>query len=175
MRLLAVSGSLRRASSNSELIGAVTKLAPAELTVLEYRGLANLPQFNPDEELDPLPAVQQWRQALSEADAVLISSPEYAHGVPGALKNALDWVVGSGELIDKPVAIMSASSRATFAHESLRETLATMNAGVVREASITLPVSGRGMDAAAIAGEPELANAISSALNALARAVVPPR
>ena len=95
--------------------------------------------------------------------------------MPGALKNALDWVVGSGELIDKPVAIMSASSRATFAHESLRETLATMNAGVVREASITLPVSGRGMDAAAIAGEPELANAISSALNALARAVVPPR
>ena len=171
MRLLAISGSLRRASSNSEVIRAAAKLAPAGTECIEYAGLGSLPQFNPDDEMASIAAVEEWRRALAEADAVLISSPEYAHGVPGALKNALDWVVGTGELIDKPVSLMSASSRATYAHESLRETLTTMSAHVVREASITLPVSGRGMDASAIAADPEIANAITSALAALTRAV----
>jgi chromate reductase len=171
MQVLAISGSLRRASSNAELLRAVARLAPPDMAIAEYQGLASLPPFNPDQEFDPIPSVEAWRQALTMADAVLVSSPEYAHGVPGSLKNAFDWVVGSGELIDKPIAIMSASSRSTFAHESLRETLTTMNGKVVREASVTLPVSGRGLDAAAIAGDPEIANAITSALHALKQAV----
>jgi NADPH-dependent FMN reductase len=82
----------------------------------------------------------------------LISSPEYAHGVPGALKNALDWLVGSGERIEKPVAVINASARATHAWESLVETLTVMSASVVRDASITLPLGGRAADADTIAG-----------------------
>ena len=85
---------------------------------------------------------------------MVISSPEYAHGVPGVLKNALDWVVGSGELAEKPVALINASPRATHAWASLAETLTVMSAQVVPEASITLPLQGRSLDALAISRGP---------------------
>src|SRR5690349_8500891 len=106
-RLLTVSGSLRAGSSNATLLTAATIVAPADVTIVSFDGLADLPAFNPDVEASgPEPvAVTRWREALVSADAVLISSPEYAHGIPGALKNALDWVVGSGELVGKPVGL----------------------------------------------------------------------
>jgi chromate reductase, NAD(P)H dehydrogenase (quinone) len=91
VRELAISGSLRRASSNSALVGAVARLAPDTVEVSVYRELGELPPFNPD--LDggsAPPAVARFRARLPWCDAVLISSPEYAHGVPGVLKNALD-------------------------------------------------------------------------------------
>jgi NADPH-dependent FMN reductase len=88
-----------------------------------YRELETLPPFNPDLDGDPaLAAVARFRAALQACDAVLISSPEYAHGVPGVLKNALDWVVGSGELVNKPIALVNTSSRARHAWASLAET-----------------------------------------------------
>jgi NAD(P)H-dependent FMN reductase len=105
---------------------------------------------------------------LQSCDAVLISSPEYAHGVPGALKNALDWVVGSGELVDKPIALLNASGRATFAWASLAETLAVMSAQVVPEASITVSIQGRTLDASDIVGDAELAAMLKAAIEALA-------
>ncbi len=101
IRVLAISGSLRRLSSNTALVGAVARLAPEIVDVSIYRGLADLPPFNPDIDDDRVPAaVASFRGSLQACDAVLISSPEYAHGVPGVLKNALDWVVSSGELVD---------------------------------------------------------------------------
>ena len=118
MHFLAISGSLRAVSSNKALLRAAALVAPPELTVTLHDGLAELPQFNPDHELDPIPSVLHLRAELQAADAVLISSPEYAHGVPGALKNALDWVVGTGELVEKPVALLNASPRATIAFAS---------------------------------------------------------
>ena len=99
----------------------------------------------------------------------MLSSPEYAHGVPGVLKNALDWVVGSGELVDKPVALLNASSRATRAWRSLVETLSVMSARVIREASITVALNGTGLDADGIASDPRLAVLVKSALRRLAR------
>src|SRR6185369_7524480 len=122
VRVLAISGSLRRASSNSALIEAVARLSLDTADVSIYRELETLPPFNPDLEGGPAPApVARFRAALQECDAVLISSPEYAHGVPGVLKNALDWVVGSGEFVDKPVALINTSARATHAwHRSRR-------------------------------------------------------
>ena len=107
---------------------------------------------------------------LQSCDAVLISSPEYAHGVPGVLKNALDWIVGSGELIGKPVALINASARATHAWASLFETLTVMSARVIPEASTTVPVQGRTLDADGIASDPELAPQLRSAVEALAAA-----
>ena len=167
MRLLAISGSLRRSSSNTALVGAVARLAPEAVAVSIYRGLAELPPFNPDLDDDRVPAaVTRFRDQLQACDAVLISSPEYAHGVPGVLKNALDWVVGSGELLDKPIAVINASGRATHAWTSLTETLTVMSARVIVAASITVPLEGRALDAVGITRDPELSAALRSSLMA---------
>ena len=121
--LLAVSGSLRAASANTALLRAAARLAPEGVELVLYGGLATLPHFNPD--LDDLdagtapPPVMDLRSRLDASDGVLISSPEYAHGVPGALKNAIDWVVSSGQIYEKPVALLNASMGATHAHASL--------------------------------------------------------
>ena len=94
-KILAISGSLRAGSSNTALLRAAQALAPAGATVELYAGLAELPHFNPDLEGHEPDSVHALRASLRAADAVLFSSPEYAHGVPGSLKNMLDWVVGS--------------------------------------------------------------------------------
>jgi chromate reductase, NAD(P)H dehydrogenase (quinone) len=171
IRILAISGSLRRASSNSALVNAAVRVAPPDVTISIYRELADLPPFNPDldGEVAP-PPVAVFRAALQASDAVLISSPEYAHGVPGVLKNALDWVVSSGEVVDKPIALVNASTRATYAWASLLETLTVMSARVVRDASITVPLDGTGWDASRIANDTRLASLLASALEALASA-----
>jgi NAD(P)H-dependent FMN reductase len=147
IRVLAISGSLRRSSSNTALVGAAAQLVPDAVDVSICRELAELPHFNPDLDGDRAPAtVTRFRAQLQACDAVLISSPEYAHGVPGVLKNALDWVVGSGELIDKPIAVINASARATHAWTSLRDTLTVMWARVIVPASITIPLDGKALD-----------------------------
>lgn len=176
VRILAISGSLRRRSSNTALVGAVGRLAPDGVDVSIYGDLAGLPAFNPDLEGEGTPdAVTALRTRLRACDAVLISSPEYAHGVPGALKNALDWIVGSGELIDKPVALINASARATHAWTSLAETLTVMSAHLIRDASITVPLDGRTLDAAGIVGDAGLARALRAAIEALALGARAPR
>jgi NAD(P)H-dependent FMN reductase len=177
VRILAVSGSLRTASSNTALLRAAVRLAPRGAEVALYEGLAGLPHFNPD--LDdpdggrPVPsAVADLRSRLAASDGVLISSPEYAHGVPGSLKNALDWVVGSGELYGRPVAVVNASPRATHARASLVEVLKTMDANLVEEASVTVPLPTNGTDEAVILSDPGLSRALGSAVAALAREAV---
>ena len=169
IRILALCGSLRRASSNGAVLSAAARLAPDTVELSVYSLLGSLPPFNPDDDGDDVPeAVREFRASLQVSDALLISSPEYAHGVPGVLKNALDWVVGSGELIGKPVALINASSRATHAWASLAETVTVMSARLVLEASITIPLDGRRMDADAIAQDPSLSSALRSAIDLLA-------
>ena len=176
IHLLAVSGSLRAASTNGALVGAVPLVAPAGVTVDIYRGLAGLPHFDPDLDVEPAPpAVAEWRARLAAADGVLISSPEYAHGVPGTFKNALDWLVGSGELMHKPLALVNPSPMSRFAHPQLAETLVTMMAVPVSEATVTIPLAGRGLDFAAIAADPELGTALAAAVAALAHAAAAAR
>lgn len=169
---MGVSGSLRAVSANSNLLRAAAALAPEDVRVTLYEGLATLPHFNPDVEAVSLPApVAGWRAQVGAADAILISSPEYAHGVPGVLKNALDWLVGGVECYRKPVGLLNASLVATHAHASLTETLTTMAANVVAAACVTVPVAGRNLGVAGIVAGPELATALRSALAALADAV----
>jgi NAD(P)H-dependent FMN reductase len=171
IRVVGVCGSLRRISMNGAVIAAAARLAPAGIEVSAYGGLAELPPFNPDlKEPAPLP-VRLLRHTIAAADAILISSPEYAHGVPGALKNALDWLVGSGEMVEKPVAVINASARATHAWSSLVETLTVMSASVIRDASITLPLDGHAADAEAIAAEASFSAPIRAALERLAAAL----
>jgi NAD(P)H-dependent FMN reductase len=130
VHLLAISGSLRARSSNRELLRAVTLLAPPDTVVDFFEGLNSLPHFNPDDDgigaVLP-PSVVSLRQAIAQCDALLISSPEYAHGVPGSLKNALDWLVSGAEMVDKPTALLTASTHSRFVHAALAETLRTMS------------------------------------------------
>ena len=168
MRILAICGSLRAKSSNGALLDAAAELAPAGVRVERFGGLGELPHFNPDVDVDPPPpAVARWRAALRDADAILLSSPEYVHGVPGALKDALDWIVSSGEFAGKPLALID-TSRSTFATAQLREILGTMEARFVPEASITLHLWTNRVDAQAILANEAAANALRSAVAALA-------
>jgi NAD(P)H-dependent FMN reductase len=112
--------------------------------------------------------VRDLRGRIAAADALLISSPEYAHGVPGALKNALDWMVSDAAMIGKPIALLNGSARSTFAHPQLAETLRTMSTALIAEASVTVPLDGRRLDAAGIAADPGLAALVRRALGNLA-------
>src|SRR5208283_1666158 len=111
MRILAISGSLRTASSNTALLHSVANAMSAHAEMHLFDGLAALPAFNADLDESAPEQVVSFRAMVGEADCVAISTPEYAHGVPGMLKNALDWLVGSGELYHKPVALLHVSNR----------------------------------------------------------------
>ena len=168
IRLLTICGSLRARSSNAALLDAIVRLAPPGVALTRYEGLAELPLFNPDADVDPPAApVRALREQVSAADAVIVSSPEYAHGVPGALKNALDWLVSGVEIYGKPVALLNPSPRSLFAHAQLAETLRTMGAILVEGACASLPIAGRGLDVPGIVSNAELAAAIGGALDAI--------
>jgi NAD(P)H-dependent FMN reductase len=145
-------------------------LAPDNIDVAVFDRLAELPPFNPDLDTDDPPeVVANFRATLEQSDAVFLSSPEYAHGVPGVLKNALDWIVGSGELMSKPIALVNATTRATHAWASLQETLTVMSARVIDDASLTIPLDGRKLDADGIAKDDELSRMVRASLGALVR------
>jgi len=171
LEILAISGSLRARSTNTELLLAAGLLVPAGVTIRRYAALDRLPHFNPDLEANEPEAVLDLKRQVARADGLLISTPEYARGVPGSLKNALDWLVGGSEFVAKPVALLSASSRSTYAYEALRTTLTTMSGRFVTEASVTLPLLGRNLDAAGIVAAPELAAAVRAALEAFCSAI----
>jgi chromate reductase, NAD(P)H dehydrogenase (quinone) len=171
MKILAISGSLRAASSNSALLRAAALLAPADVEIDLYKGLGGLPHFNPDLEGAEPPAVTDLRARVRESGGLLFAVPEYAHGVPGALKNLLDWLVGGEEFIYKPIALFNASPRATHAQASLRETIRTMSGRIVEEASIPVPLLGKVLAPHAIAADPELSGLIREAIAAFVRAI----
>ncbi|MBA2688455.1 MAG: NAD(P)H-dependent oxidoreductase [Gemmatimonadaceae bacterium] len=174
LNILTISGSLRARSSNTEVLRAVALLAPQTTKVTMFTGLGELPHFNPDldgEGATPPEAVGAFRSAVARADAILISSPEYAHGVPGALKNALDWLVSGTEIIYKPIGILNPSPQSTYAQAQLAETLRTMSTVVLEDGSPILPLTGRRLNAASIAEDPELAMMLRQTLHAIEVAV----
>jgi len=175
IQILAISGSLRAASSNTTLLQALAALAPATVTITIYDQLGELPYFNPDldREGDTAPAaVADLRARIGQADGLLISSPEYAHGVPGVLKNALDWLVSSLEFPSKLVALITISPRSTFVHASLSETLTTMSARLVTDPAFTVPLPNKRLDLAGILADPQLRDALRAALVVFVQAVV---
>jgi chromate reductase, NAD(P)H dehydrogenase (quinone) len=172
MKLIAISGSLRSASLNTSVLHAARRLAPAGVEVELYDEIGQLPFFNSDLEVDALPdEVARFRSAIASADGVLISSPEYARGVSGVMKNALDWLVGSEQFSGKPVALINTSPRATHALAALTMTLETMSAQLVGDASITLPLLGTANDAESIAANPELAGLLRDSLERFVHAI----
>jgi len=168
MRVLAISGSLRAQSTNTSLLQAAVMLAPPEIEIELFQEMHQIPPFNPDlEALNTSGPVARFREALRESAAVLFSTPEYAHGLPGVLKNALDWIVGTGELSGKPVILMNASSRGTYARASLKEVLATMDARLLDDAEVTIELLGKGLTAAEIAQGPDSARKLLASLTLL--------
>ena len=173
-RILALSGSLRAQSSNSAILRVAARVAPPNTYVHLHPGLDVLPFFNPDHDRelnDPaLPAtVRALRQQLGAADALLISSPEYAHGVSGMMKNALDWLVGGEEMVHKPVGMINTSPHATHAWDALQETLRTMSAELVDDACIAIAVA-RNRNDAELASDPSAAGPLRVALAQLTAA-----
>ena len=167
LNILALCGSLRRASINAALLRAAARLAAPEADIEVPDWLGRLPLFDPDLEAQPPRVVQGLHLAVANADAILIASPEYAHGVSGTIKNALDWLVGFEPFIHKPVAVINASPRAHHADEALRETLRTMSAGLVCERSFVVELLGAHLDELAMAGSPAVAAVVALAVAAL--------
>lgn len=172
VKIIALCGSLRAASINKILLQAACKVAPTHDADLHlFDGLGDLPIFNPDDEDIPHKAVLDFRKALQGADAILIASPEYAHGVTGAIKNALDWVVASGEFMQKPVAALNASGRATIAQTALIETIRTMDARIINAACATIPLNGKNFGVEDILHDPESRKKLDDALGLLVAAI----
>jgi chromate reductase len=136
MKVLAISGSLRSESHNTALLRAAAEEAPIDVELELWAGLKDIPAFDEDEELDPPLSVQAFKDAVKNADAVLISTPEYNSSIPGALKNALDWAsrpLATNTFRNKPVAVIGASTGAfgaVWAQAELRKVLGAMGARV---------------------------------------------
>ena len=172
VNIVALCGSLRAVSSNKSLLKAAARLAPQGVTISLYEGLGDLPHYNPDLEENPPPIVVAFRKLIRDCDGLLIASPEYMLGMPGSLKNALDWLVGGGdEFVGKRVALLNASPRSTRAQDSLKDTVAIMAGRIVEEASIAVELRGKGMTEDAIVADLALAERLRGAMTALARAV----
>jgi len=172
VNIVALCGSLSSVSSNKTLLRAAARLAPKGVTISIYEGLGDLPHYNPDLESDPPPVVRAFRELIRAADGLVIASPEYMHGVPGTLKNALDWLVGGGdEFVGKQVALLNASPLSTRAQMSLKDTVTIMAGHVVEEASIAVPLRGKKMSEEAVVGDAEIAGALRAAMVALVRAI----
>jgi NAD(P)H-dependent FMN reductase len=168
LSVLALCGSLRAVSMNRMLLEACVRVAPPQRVEI-FEGLGALPLFNPDLEADLPAPVGALHTAVERADALLIASPEYAHGVPGVLKNALDWLVSFPPFVDKRVALFNASPRSVHADAALREILTTMSANLVTDACLALPLRSTGPTVESIvAGH---GAAIRAALECLSRDV----
>ena len=181
-KLLLISGSLRGGSTNSATMRTAAAFPPAGVEATTYDGMGRLPHFNPDDDpadgvgLDP--EVAALRAALTEADALLLSTPEYAGALPGSFKNLLDWTVGGGQTYEMPVAWINVSGKAApsggaDAHDSLRKVLGFTGAQIVEDAVLRLPLSRDDVGADGLIGDHAIRQRIAGVLVTLAGAARP--
>ncbi len=153
------------------MLRAASRLAPAGIELTVYDKLGELPHFNPDLEGAEPPVVKDFAAQVSAADGLVISTPEYAHGLPGVLKNALDWLVGGFDFINKPVVFFNASLRATYALASLTEIVTVMSGRIIPEAAINVPLQELRVDEDGIVAHAELSRTIQTARLKFAQAI----
>ena len=123
-KVLAISGSTREKSINQSYIKAIAGLTGSQFAITVYKDISAIPHFNPDlDNENPPKEVIDFRKQIKESDGILICTPEYAMGVPGTLKNAIDWTVSSCDFSHKPVALINASLSGEKSHESLLGTI----------------------------------------------------
>ncbi|GHO50391.1 NADPH-dependent FMN reductase [Ktedonospora formicarum] len=173
MRILAISGSLRISSTNTSLVRAATTLAPENMHIMIYTELGTLPPFSPELDGDDAPAsVKELRAQIQSSDGVLICTPEYAYGMPGSLKNALDWTVSSGDLHGKPLVAISASpGGGERALASLLLTLQALNAKVAEGGTLSIFNARAKVDAHGNVADEATVKDLKAILEALARAI----
>lgn len=166
--ILAISGSLRAGSSNHAILRYLGGLAPGNVDYIIYDGLSQLPHFDPGlDNDDPPEPVSALRKLLAEADGVVICTPEYAYGVPGSLKNALDWTVSSGSLVDKPLALITASTGGQNAHAALLLILGALSANVLENATLLISFIRSKMDGEGNITDVETAGTLRKAFTGL--------
>lgn len=168
MKVLAIAGSLRASSINAAFCHAMADCAQLPMKVEVYPGLGDLPLFNPDLEAAPPPPVLELRSGICAADALLIASPEYAHGISGVMKNGLDWLVSFEGVVNKPVALINTSPRARHAYDSLREVLTTMSMRLIESASLSIPLLGRHESITTLRTDPAVGEFSQRVLGAIA-------
>jgi len=175
-RVLLISGSTRGGSTNTALLRTAEVAPPGDVEPVLYRGMTDLPHFNPDDDVDPLPpAVSDLRAQIGGAAAVLFCTPEYAGALPGTFKNLLDWTVGGPEMYGKPVAWVNASAsptRAAQAHASLETVLRTIHADVVAEACAHIAVGRGGVNSDGLVDDPDVRRRLAQVVETLARYAV---
>ena len=169
--LLAISGSLRARSSNRLLLEAASALAPVGVRVDLYDGVAQLPHFNPDLDSSAIAAVVELTRRVRESDGVIVSTPEYARGIPGALKNALDWLVGGDGFVEKPFMLLNASERSQHAQRALIDVLRTMSGVAIDDAFATVPLLGKDLALDALLTDARYAQPIRSHIATFAAAI----
>jgi chromate reductase len=137
--IFAISGSLRTGSSNHAILNHIGKLLSKDVNILIYDSLAAIPPFDPGNDHEHVDGnVAELRSFIANADAIIICTPEYAYGVPGQLKNALDWMVSSSTLVAKPVALITASLGGEAAHAAMQLILGALSATVIPEATLLI-------------------------------------
>lgn len=166
-RILVLNGSTRARSTNGLFIEAILRMAGDQAGFDQTTSIAALPHFNPDLDVDPAPAeVAAFRARLQAADGLLICTPEYAMGVPGSLKNALDWTVSSADLRLKPIMLVTASLSGEKAQASLLGTLTVLEGVVAPETTVLIPFARTKVDAAAHITDAGTAEALQRAMEA---------
>jgi chromate reductase len=175
-KVLLVSGSLRRDSTNTALLRTAEVVSPPEITAELYGGMGELPHFNPDLDQPPLdPAVAHLRTMIHSADTILFSTPEYAGGLPGSFKNLLDWTIGddhSASIYKKPVAWVNTSAAPTGAadaYASLRKILAYAHGSLIEDACTAMPIARHAVQDGLLA-DPSIRSSIVHTLRLLADA-----
>jgi len=163
LRIVILSGSLRPQSSSHKILQIATTFLPGNIEIDDTADISALPHFDGSE--TPPPTVAPFLQQLQQADGVLICIPEYAFGVPGAFKNALDWTVGGGEFSQKPVAYITAASVGEKAHESLGFILTAM--GSVITGSLRIPFIRAKLTPEGTLKDPTLNESVHTVVNTL--------
>lgn len=172
VRLVGISGSLRQDSNNSKLIEVARASAPGGVRFDVADQPGQLPHFNPDLPIDDPGVLAEWIDLVRKADGLVISSPEYARGYPGTLKNALDWLVQTDAHIDKPFMMLNASNRSTVARDSLIVVLQTMSGIHCEQASVTIPILGKELDLDKLMASEDTTDKIRDALSVFVSHIV---
>ena len=173
--VLLISGSTRPGSTNTAALRTAAGLPLAGVVAILWERLRDIPAFVPEDPAEPPAAVSELRRLLTEADAVLFCTPEYAGTLPGSLKNAIDWLVGSGELYRKPVAWtnVAAPGRGTGAEATLSSVLGYVDADVIQAACLGIPVARNMIAADGTVPDPEIRTRLAAQLIAIADHVRP--
>ncbi len=169
INILGISGSLRSLSSAGTILEIVADRFPDHVNFTTYSGLEKIPAFDDSRPL-PLP-VEDFIQQIATADAVVFCIPEYAFGVPGALKNALDWTVSSTAFSDKPVALITAASNGEKAHAAMSLTLGALGSRISTETKLLVPFIKTKLDEKGRVTDPDLLNSIQRIIQALLQTI----